>query len=66
MTESEIIEGIKQVKTTPGMIDYLRTLLKKGRKEDPNDVHTFHDFEKALYDYENHQYQTHNQADNSL
>ncbi|MCK8629389.1 hypothetical protein [Apilactobacillus kunkeei] len=63
MTESEIIEGIKRVNTTPGMIDYLRTLLKKGRKEDPNDVHTFHDFEKALYDYENNQYQSLNKAD---
>ncbi|TMT02248.1 hypothetical protein FD688_00190 [Apilactobacillus kunkeei] len=63
MTESEIIEGIKRVKTTPGMIDYLRTLLKKGRKEDPTDVHTFHDFEKALYDYENNRYQSLNKAD---
>ncbi|CAI2555558.1 hypothetical protein LAKU_13c00340 [Apilactobacillus kunkeei EFB6] len=56
MTESEIINEIEKVKTTPGMIDFLRQLLKDCRKEDPTDVHTFHNFEKALYDYENHQY----------
>ncbi|MBC6388518.1 hypothetical protein ERK14_02930 [Lactobacillus kunkeei] len=66
MTESQIISQIEKIKTAPGMIDFLRKLLKDCRKEDPTDVHTFHNFEKALYDYNNHQYQTHNQADNSL